>query len=117
MSASFNTHSEALKAPITLTIDAGVVTVTQKLHIIKAESGTTDDLDTISLGYDNLSLDSVDYYPVLYVQAYTGHTITAKHGVDNLDLPADTDIDIVDDSWQVFIWNGTNWQTFVATAL
>jgi hypothetical protein len=117
MSAAFNTHSLNLKAPTILTIADGAVTVTQGAHIIAAETGTTDDLDTATLGYDSLSLDSMDYYPLLFLQADAGDTITIKHGTDNFDLPADTDIDLVEDSWQMFFWNGSAWQAFVFTSL
>jgi len=117
MSGSVNIHGLALKAATTLTLSSGAATVTQNAHIIAAETGTTDDLDTLTLGYDNLTVDSVDYWPLLFLQADTGDTITIKHGTGNFDLPADTDITLVADSWQLFIYNGTNWQAFVATSL
>lgn len=116
MSASVKIHALALKAPTTLTLDGGVVTVTQKLHILASESGAADDLDTINLGYDNLSIDSIEYYPLLIVQADAGDTITLKHGTGNIDLPDDTDVDVSDDSWVVLLWNGTNWQTIQAVS-
>lgn len=119
MSSSFNSHSLNLKAPTILTIAGGVVTVTQAMHIIAAESATSDDLDTATLGYDTLSLDSVDYCPILFLQADTGDTITTKHGTGNYDLTADTDIVLPTDGWVAFIWNNTlsAWQAFAATAL
>ena len=116
MSGSLNAHALALKAPTTLTVASGAVTITQNLHIIAAESGTTDNLDTITLGYDALSVDSVEYYPLLFLQADTGDTITIRHGQDNIDLPGDADIPLGDDEWIALLWNGTNWQTVSAVA-
>jgi hypothetical protein len=117
MSGSVNIHGLALKAATTLTLDTGAAIITQNAHIIAAESGTADDLDTLNLGYDNLSIDSIEYWPLLFLRADAGDTITIKHGTGNFDLPGDTDIDLVDDSWQLFIYDGTNWGAFVATAL
>jgi hypothetical protein len=116
MSGSVNIHGLALKAPTTLTIASGVITVTQNLHIIAAESGTADNLDTIELGYDALSIDSIEYYPVLIIQANTGDTITIKHGTGNIDLPGDADIPLGDDEWILLMWNGTAWQTISGVA-
>lgn len=50
----------------TLTIASGVITTTQNLHLIAAESGTTDNLDTITAVNNS----------ILYLKADTGDTIT-----------------------------------------
>ena len=117
MSGSLNIHGLALKAPTTLTIVSGVITATQNLHIVAAESGTVDNLDTIELGYDALSIDSIEYYPVLIIQADSGDTITVRHGQGNIDLPGDADITLNDDEWTALLWNGTDWQAITAKAV
>jgi len=116
MSASAKIHAIALKAATTLTIASGVVTTTQNVHIVAAESSTTDDLDTITLGYDILTVDTVDYWPIIILQADSGDTITLKHGTGNIDLPGDADIPLGDDEWILLMWNGTNWQTISGVA-
>ena len=111
MSGSVNIHALAFKAATTLTLSGGAQVVTQKLHIIASEVGATDDLDTLTLGYDCLSLDTTDYWPLLMLKADTGDTITIRHGTGNFDLPGDGDAILTDDCWLMFIHNGTNWQT------
>lgn len=102
-------NTQLLKDATLLTIASGVVTVTQQFHIIAAESGTTDDLDTITPGWSNLSVGGVDYLPMLFLKADTGDTITLKHATGNLTLPGDTDLDVDDDSFVILLWDGTNW--------
>jgi hypothetical protein len=109
MTNSLNCHALALKEGTTLTISSGVVTALQEYHIIAAETGTTDDLDTISLGYTNLSVKGNTYRPCLRLIADAGDTITLKHGVGNLSLPGDTDITLSDDAFVWLLWRGAAW--------
>lgn len=95
------------KTATTLTISSGVVTVTQMVHVIAAETGTTDDLETIT---DGITGQTSAGLAVLLLIADTGDTITLKHGTDNLDLPGDADIDLDDDHWIMLLWSGSNWQ-------
>jgi hypothetical protein len=109
MTNSLNCHALALKEGTTLTISSGVVTALQEYHIIAAETGTTDDLDTISLGYTNLSVKGNTYRPCLRLIADAGDTITLKHGTGNLTLPDDTDITLSDDAFVWLLWRGSAW--------
>ena len=85
--------SLAPKMPTTLTIATGVVTATQYLHIIAAESGTTDDLATITAA----TVDT-GFTTMIVITADTGDTITVKHDAGNivLDGAADKDIEAGD---------------------
>jgi len=56
----------------TLTISSGVITPTDSVHIVAAESGTTDDLD-------KLALTNTNQYDLIYLFADTGDTITLKN--------------------------------------
>lgn len=84
----------------TVEIASGVLTITQTLTIVQAQTGTTDDVDTIVADISPLSVNGNDYSPVIYLIADSGDTITLKHsGVTNgIDCPDDTDVDMSDDS-------------------
>jgi hypothetical protein len=112
MSNSLKTHSLAVKDRTTKTISSGVVTIDQFYHVIAAETGSTDNLDTINLDYDTLSFNSIDYRPILCLIADSGDTITIKHGTGNIDLPDDTDVTLSDDAHIWLLYDGTNWAVF-----
>ncbi len=94
MSGELQVKSIELDAATTLTIGTatGAVTITGSVHIIAAFSGTTDDLDTITLG---TNFDSTRHQKI-YLIADTGDTITIKHGVDNIILNAAADFSLTD---------------------
>lgn len=109
----------AAKAATTLTISSGVVTVTQTIHIIAAESGTSDDLDTITVGFSDLTAAGNNYRPLLLLTADTGDTITIKYGVsgaDNLDLVGGKDLTLTPGAWLLLMHNGTAWQNIGCVA-
>lgn len=105
--AGTETFGLIFKTPTTLTIASGVVTVVQGIHIIAAQTGTADDLDTITNGIVGLTAAGV---PRISIIADSGDTITLKHGVDNIDLPGDVDIDLDDDHYMELQYDGTNWR-------
>jgi hypothetical protein len=76
------------------------VTKTQSHHLITAESGTEDDLETINGGADG---------EVLLLRADTGDTITLKHDVGNIYNPLGEDVEIADSIYCLLICDGTNW--------
>ena len=99
------------KDDVTLTIATGAVTRTQDYHVIAAETGTSDDLDTINLdGTVNYTVNSITYRPRIMMVADGGDSITLKHGTGNLDLPNDTDVTLTDDAYIMLFYDGTNWQ-------
>lgn len=75
-----------LRAATILTLSGGAVTVTRGHHIIAAESGTADELETLT------GLTAGEFY---LLRADAGDTITVKHGVDNIELNGETDFDLV----------------------
>lgn len=89
-----------------LTIVSGVVTMTQMFHTIAAESGTTDDLDTISI---STALNLGTYRPMLVLIADSGDTITVKHGTGNIVLNAAGDFSLTAAKMLLLIYDGTNW--------
>lgn len=95
------------KNATSLAISSGAITVVQALHIIEAETGTEDDLDTITAGDAILE---TGYRPLIMIQADTGDTITLKHGTGNLDFESASDIVLTDDAWCMLLYDGTNWQ-------
>jgi hypothetical protein len=115
MTNSLNLHALALKDATTLTLSSGVVTAVQQYHIIAAESGTSDTVDTISLGYTNLSVKGNTYRPYLLVYADAGDTITFAHNTGNLQLTNDTDITITGNAGLWLFWRGSAWYGMQAT--
>lgn len=109
MTNTLNCHALALKEADTLTISSGVITATQEYHVIAAETGTTDTVDTISLGYTNLSVKGNTYRPCLRLIADSGDTITLAHGTGNLVLPDGSDITLNDDAFVWLLWRGSAW--------
>lgn len=79
-------------APTDLTISSGAVTIgTNNFYKIDVESGTTDDLNTISGGTDGRRIT---------ICAKNGaNTIVVKHAGDNIGTPDSTDISLIE-VWQ-----------------
>lgn len=98
----FLKNNIALEAPAELTIDTGAVTKTQSHHLITAESGAEDDLETINGGADG---------EVLLFRAKTGHTITFKHGIGNIICVSGEDIELTGSMYVLAVCDGTNWVT------
>lgn len=88
-----------LKAPSILTLSSGEITVTKNNHFVAAESGTTDDLVTISGATD---------YQWLLLQADTGDTITVKHGTGNIYLTGEIDFELSGNRGLLLYSDGTN---------
>lgn len=63
-----------------LTLASGAVTATENSHVIQAETGTVDDLDTITAG-GNLVAGSL-----LLIRADSGDTIVVRHNQGNIHL-------------------------------
>lgn len=85
MTGLIKTQVGATEPQTTLTISSGVITVTQKSHEVAAETGLTDDLDTINVNIPDLS--TYDFEIIL--TAAPGDTITVKNGTGNIVLNAD----------------------------
>ncbi len=73
------------KAATQLTIASGVLTVVQACHKIQPQSGTADDLDTIS------GMDAGDIL-ILYIADAGTDTITVKHRTGNISCSGGSDI-------------------------
>ena len=89
------------------TIASGVITATRAFITITSESSTADDLVTISGGVTG---------ETIIIQAFTGHTITLKHGTGNLQLQGSADIALngLGECAQLF-FNGISWMTVPRT--
>jgi hypothetical protein len=73
----------------TIPIASGVLTITSAMVIAQAESGTADDIATITPDIE--SINATDRYFIL-IEADSGDTITLKHGTGNLSFVNATDI-------------------------
>ncbi len=89
-----------LKASTILTLSTDAVTVTGPYHIIAAQSGTADDLATITASDDRT---------LLVIQADTGDTITVKDGTGNIQLNGGADFSLTGDATLLLFFDGTNW--------
>ncbi len=111
-----STDTLAPKDFTVLTIAAGVVTATQMLHTIAAESGAADDLDTITAGHSNLSCVGLTFRPIVILRADTGDTITIKHGTGNVLFGNSADFELSGNIVLSLIYNGTNWNDINSSA-
>ncbi|WP_404405380.1 DUF2793 domain-containing protein [Pelagibacterium halotolerans] len=80
-------------------VSGGVLTVETSYAVPAPESGTSDDIDTISGGFDGA---------VLIVTGTAGITLTFRDGTGNLKLGADRVLDTFEDSLML-IKRGTDW--------
>jgi len=97
--------SFAPKAATLLTIDAGVITVSQVRHTIAAEAGVEDDLATITVD----STIGSGFGGVIILGADTGDTITLKDGTGNIVTGNNADLVLTGDARMVLEYDGTNW--------
>lgn len=75
----------------TIPIASGVLTITSAMVIAQAESGTADDIATITPDIE--SINATDRYFVM-IEADAGDTLTLKHGTGNLTLKGAADIEL-----------------------
>jgi hypothetical protein len=84
----------------TLTLSSGAATAGHGSYfIIAAETGTADDLDTLTItGVPRL----------IFLQADSGDTITIKHSTGNIELNSAADFALTADKTLALFWDGTN---------
>jgi len=88
----------------------GVLTVAQGVTAVNPETGTTDDLDTISLSGALSALGfSSTYAPLIILQGTTSNTITVKHGTGNIQLNNAADLSLGATDALMLFYDGTNW--------
>lgn len=75
----------------TIPIASDVLTITSAYTIAQAESGTTDDINTITPSLNGISSD--DSYFIM-IEADAGDTITLNHGTGNLTLKGAANIEL-----------------------
>ena len=104
---SIKPNALALKDFTTKTIVDGVLAIDASYHVVAAEGGTTDDLDTMTPDFTTLSVNGTNYGPLVLLIADAGDTITMKHSAatNGFDLPDDTDYPLTDDSLIVAAFN------------
>ena len=83
------------------TLASDAITLTQTLTLVAAQSGTADDLATMTAGKGHGDL--------VILKADSGDTITIKHGTGNIQAFDGADIELSGDSAIAFIFDGTNW--------
>jgi hypothetical protein len=97
-------------------ISSGVVTLSDgNLITLSAETGTTDDLDTITSNWDGLTTSTNTYRPMIILRADVGDTITLKHnqtGAANIYIPGGGDVTLTENNMAVMLDNGTNYVLF-----
>jgi len=105
-------ESTYLKDAGALTIASGAITPTQEYCVVSAESGTSDDLDSINVsGFTDLTLAGITYRPSVLIKAASGHTITLKHGTGNISLGTAADHELSGDAHVRLFYDGTNYVT------
>lgn len=90
-----------------LTIASGVVTITTNgWYELTSQSGTTDDLDTISGGSAG---------QIIILSALATHTITLTDTTGNIELPYDVDYALTGSNYIALFFNGTDWRELSRT--
>jgi len=97
----------ALKDFVAKEIADGVLTADQTYIVVQAQTGVTDDLNTMTPDFNSLSVNGTDYGPLVILVADAGDTITLKHSAaaNGFDLPDDTDYPLKDDSLIIAAFN------------
>lgn len=72
-------------------LSSDILTVTQSVMVVGAQTGTADDLATITLHAD---FTLAGYQPVIYLKATTSDTITVKNGTGNIQTNTGSDISL-----------------------
>lgn len=90
---------------VTKTLVSGAYVMSDTFAIIAAETGTTDDLDTITT-------TDVSANDLAIIKADTGDTITVKHATGNIILPGSKDIVLLatQNNYLILVFDGTNWR-------
>lgn len=91
--------STASPVTVTLASDAGSISEMVVYCIIAAQTGTADDLSTLTVSGKSR---------LLLLQADAGDTITVKHNVGNIKINRATDIVLSGDKTLMLFWDGTN---------
>lgn len=90
------------------TIASGVLTVSQMVSSVTPETGTTDDLDTISID-STLSASLGTYRPFIVLLGTTSNTTTVKHNTGNIQLNNGADLSLGATDALMLFYDGTNW--------
>ena len=111
---NLNAHSQAgvigydEPSETLLVSGAASPTNTPGLAVVGAQTGTADDLDTLT---------STEYAEndIVRLKSTTGDTITVKHGTGNILLKNDKDIVLSDTKEMILRFDGTSWNEIVST--
>ncbi len=82
-----------------LTISSGSITPTQVQHTVAAETGTVDDLDTITAQNERM----------IVLRADAGDTITIKNGTGNITVWSGQDITLIGNKVALLWCLGSQW--------
>lgn len=74
-------------------IATGVLTAEKEMIVVGAQTGVTDDLDTVSIV---AGLSYSGYVQILYLTATIGDTITVKHNTGNILCNSGVDITLTE---------------------
>lgn len=80
-----NTVVRRISQSSSVALVSGVAAIEASIGLLRAESGVTDDLDTLT------PTDFVTTSCEAFLWAYTGHTITIKHGTGNIETTSGAD--------------------------
>jgi hypothetical protein len=90
-----------VKAATNATITSGVLTVTQAEHIVVAESGASDDLDTINISTSLIMTSG--YLEILILTAKIGQTIAIKHNTGNILCNSGADVSLTENKAAILV--------------
>lgn len=93
-------------APSILTLSSDTITTTLNAHYVAAQTGTADDLSTITAANNQY----------VFLRADTGDTITIKHGTGNITIPGGNDIVLTGYRGALLFCENSQWSVVCAIA-
>lgn len=89
------------EATTEILIASGVLIPVQAITIVGAESGTSDDLDTVTL--DSGFAIATGYPPIIFLTATIGDTVTVKHNTGNILNDTGADLSLTENKCVILV--------------
>ncbi len=103
-------NSIRYNAPQTTVLSNGILNLTRNTEVVAAESGTTDDIDTINVP----SAAMGDAYRTTLI-ADVGDTLNIRHGIDNIVTRDGNNVTLTEFAPVSLMWDPANSQLLVLT--
>lgn len=99
-------RSELYTPASTLNISGGTITTSLDQHIVAAETGTSDDLDTIATANNKF----------VFLKARAGDTIAVRHNAGNIQIPGGNNVILVGSRGVLLVCDNAQWSVIASSA-